>query len=81
MISGLQWGHDKIVMEVPFDSYCSFNPYKLQWGHDKIVMEVSLNGILPRNISSLQWGHDKIVMEVSFIIPIYCRRPTASMGP
>ena len=37
----LQWGHDKIVMEVqhvdvPLDVHT-----QLQWGHDKIVMEVT----------------------------------------
>ena len=36
----LQWGHDKIVMEVQtrFDAMMVSVP--LQWGHDKIVMEV-----------------------------------------
>ena len=38
----LQWGHDKIVMEVfsVNDSDAFVNT--LQWGHDKIVMEVAI---------------------------------------
>ena len=37
----LQWGHDKIVMEVFFHRIQLLPVYMLQWGHDKIVMEVS----------------------------------------
>ena len=37
----LQWGHDKIVMEVNPSFNGPSMPPKLQWGHDKIVMEVS----------------------------------------
>ena len=37
---GLQWGHDKIVMEVIPLVIDIVHGCKLQWGHDKIVMEV-----------------------------------------
>ena len=37
----LQWGHDKIVMEVHHSEYAASGARLLQWGHDKIVMEVS----------------------------------------
>ena len=37
----LQWGHDKIVMEVSTACLLSVIYTPLQWGHDKIVMEVS----------------------------------------
>ena len=36
----LQWGHDKIVMEVPHINQNEMGRFMLQWGHDKIVMEV-----------------------------------------
>ena len=36
----LQWGHDKIVMEVGELATLFFKLDRLQWGHDKIVMEV-----------------------------------------
>ena len=36
----LQWGHDKIVMEVSLRCSDTGSLYTLQWGHDKIVMEV-----------------------------------------
>ena len=36
----LQWGHDKIVMEVGYLIRSEYKGYTLQWGHDKIVMEV-----------------------------------------
>ena len=36
----LQWGHDKIVMEVKQTKRGKNMVYRLQWGHDKIVMEV-----------------------------------------
>ena len=36
----LQWGHDKIVMEVYTHKRNMFLILELQWGHDKIVMEV-----------------------------------------
>ena len=36
----LQWGHDKIVMEVRIANELYPFTVKLQWGHDKIVMEV-----------------------------------------
>ena len=36
----LQWGHDKIVMEVASAVDVFLNAPPLQWGHDKIVMEV-----------------------------------------
>ena len=38
--SQLQWGHDKIVMEVEPAEPGEPVEEKLQWGHDKIVMEV-----------------------------------------
>ena len=41
MMQVLQWGHDKIVMEVIHHKKYEVWPYLLQWGHDKIVMEVS----------------------------------------
>ena len=41
----LQWGHDKIVMEVGFGSGNVHAGTRLQWGHDKIVMEVSIPDI------------------------------------
>ena len=37
----LQWGHDKIVMEVQLKIDASVTAALLQWGHDKIVMEVT----------------------------------------
>ena len=37
----LQWGHDKIVMEVSIVTRWRKNKVALQWGHDKIVMEVN----------------------------------------
>ena len=40
-MNGLQWGHDKIVMEVRATSAAPKEEVMLQWGHDKIVMEVS----------------------------------------
>ena len=41
MVSVLQWGHDKIVMEVVrIELVRAAISYSLQWGHDKIVMEV-----------------------------------------
>ena len=36
----LQWGHDKIVMEVKVHIGSTDKSAGLQWGHDKIVMEV-----------------------------------------
>ena len=36
----LQWGHDKIVMEVAAQHQIQIFQNQLQWGHDKIVMEV-----------------------------------------
>ena len=39
-MSSLQWGHDKIVMEVYFIKVWFIDSTQLQWGHDKIVMEV-----------------------------------------
>ena len=36
----LQWGHDKIVMEVKLRLRSLNKVRQLQWGHDKIVMEV-----------------------------------------
>ena len=36
----LQWGHDKIVMEVHKARRDNAHSSRLQWGHDKIVMEV-----------------------------------------
>ena len=36
----LQWGHDKIVMEVYTPELAKCSTCWLQWGHDKIVMEV-----------------------------------------
>ena len=36
----LQWGHDKIVMEVKVYEGVQEEAITLQWGHDKIVMEV-----------------------------------------
>ena len=36
----LQWGHDKIVMEVIDSALECISRCWLQWGHDKIVMEV-----------------------------------------
>ena len=36
----LQWGHDKIVMEVGTYLVSLSGTAGLQWGHDKIVMEV-----------------------------------------
>ena len=36
----LQWGHDKIVMEVLPRIFLAISITLLQWGHDKIVMEV-----------------------------------------
>ena len=36
----LQWGHDKIVMEVWIRAIHGAASILLQWGHDKIVMEV-----------------------------------------
>ena len=37
----LQWGHDKIVMEVSATELpAGAGAVPLQWGHDKIVMEV-----------------------------------------
>ena len=39
-LSLLQWGHDKIVMEVKVKSVYQNMQIMLQWGHDKIVMEV-----------------------------------------
>ena len=39
--SWLQWGHDKIVMEVSGTGLRAVpRGAWLQWGHDKIVMEV-----------------------------------------
>ena len=40
--SSLQWGHDKIVMEVTIYGSIRNPANSLQWGHDKIVMEVSV---------------------------------------
>ena len=40
-VATLQWGHDKIVMEVPNSGIRYGWVVMLQWGHDKIVMEVS----------------------------------------
>ena len=40
----LQWGHDKIVMEVIVPPASSWWQIPLQWGHDKIVMEVKNSG-------------------------------------
>ena len=37
----LQWGHDKIVMEVAALERLMQQTRVLQWGHDKIVMEVA----------------------------------------
>ena len=44
----LQWGHDKIVMEVQLKIDASVTAALLQWGHDKIVMEVSSQLLLFR---------------------------------
>ena len=41
-VSTLQWGHDKIVMEVLTLRAPNGLFTKLQWGHDKIVMEVGM---------------------------------------
>ena len=60
----LQWGHDKIVMEVDDLSGSDNIVGLLQWGHDKIVMEVRPPRWLKNGKDGLQWGHDKIVMEV-----------------
>ena len=38
--ASLQWGHDKIVMEVTAKLNATVDYVELQWGHDKIVMEV-----------------------------------------
>ena len=38
----LQWGHDKIVMEVRKTTTQAAAALLLQWGHDKIVMEVGV---------------------------------------
>ena len=61
----LQWGHDKIVMEVGGAGLVVYAAIKLQWGHDKIVMEVFSLTEAQKATWELQWGHDKIVMEVS----------------
>ena len=67
-IAMLQWGHDKIVMEVSYLYSRIFRRSQLQWGHDKIVMEVAdITNIDVLN-TLLQWGHDKIVMEVQLSI-------------
>ena len=60
----LQWGHDKIVMEVQLGGFSSCAVGLLQWGHDKIVMEVDFGKFNLFFKCELQWGHDKIVMEV-----------------
>ena len=64
----LQWGHDKIVMEVTQYEIEPVLAHELQWGHDKIVMEVSKSFLHFVFNSLLQWGHDKIVMEVTYSV-------------
>ena len=77
----LQWGHDKIVMEVASDTANKLRHSRLQWGHDKIVMEVGPSLRYIAVAQWLQWGHDKIVMEVSTRQRRHKMDGTASMGP
>ena len=78
----LQWGHDKIVMEVISLMSDILYGNALQWGHDKIVMEVYINHInAMTNHYMLQWGHDKIVMEVLTSCVLFLLLLCASMGP
>ena len=77
----LQWGHDKIVMEVSALSKPGTGLPVLQWGHDKIVMEVMFPGATFKWNPGLQWGHDKIVMEVHVGRQIFHVMMNASMGP
>ena len=79
---GLQWGHDKIVMEVTIYGSIRNPPNPLQWGHDKIVMEVEGESADDEKAEKLQWGHDKIVMEVGIIgVALTNSAAGASMGP
>ena len=72
-VSVLQWGHDKIVMEVSLNIIANLAALMLQWGNDKIVMEVLaiIKDCVPKY--SLQWGHDKIVMEVGCHVSNSCK--------
>ncbi len=38
-ISGLEWGHDWIVVETPLWQRSSRRTWVLEWGHDWIVVE------------------------------------------
>ena len=80
-LSKLQWGHDKIVMEVDVALRVMLAGGMLQWGHDKIVMEVADNDVSKITVIELQWGHDKIVMEVSYRSSRSLCCLYASMGP
>ena len=66
----LQWGHDKIVMEVDSATcvssaatWASMGPWQNSHGSLQVQLKT-----LARH--QLQWGHDKIVMEVFKDLPI-----------
>ena len=55
----LQWGHDKIVMEVNPVTSETMIGQELQWGHDKIVMEVHAPDKCPDNPGSFNGAMTK----------------------
>src|ERR1039458_5728170 len=62
---GLQWGHERALVEMTPAPGLQVVTLVLQWGHERALVEILRSTPFRRQTQGLQWGHERALVEIS----------------
>src|ERR1039458_6637992 len=61
---GLQWGHERALVEISTTNSWSRSTSALQWGHERALVEIHNSDGWQGVFGELQWGHERALVEM-----------------